>query len=158
MAEKVLATYVLDFGAGVSGSLTIAVNSDDNNGKTSFYPGDLIKLRVYAMPSSILDDITVSSTNGSLTTDAVTTDSFEEDVTFTNGQGSVSHTIEVANISWYGIDLGSISYQSGASSELNSQIAGMGIGKVTYTAKYVQINFMSVSDNFDPVLIWVESN
>jgi len=158
MAEKVLATYVLDFGADVTGSLTIALNSDDNNGKTSFYPGDLIKLRVYAAPSSILDNITVNATNGSLTIDAVTTDTFEEDVTFTNGSGSVSHTIETANISWYGVDLGNISYQAGSSSEISSQVSGMGIGNVTYTAKYVQINFMSVSGNFDPVLIWVESN
>jgi len=157
MTERILATYVLDFDEGEAGSLTLAIESDDNNGRTSFYPGDTIYLRLYGSPSSLLDSVSVHATNGSIIAGSVTTDTFEEDVTFTNGEGSVSHTIESASIEWYGTDLGSITYNAGVSSTIYSQIKSMGIGSVTYTAKYLPIIFSSVSGNFDPVLIWVEA-
>ena len=158
MSEKIIATYVLNFDDGSAGSLTLAIESEDNDGKSSFYPGDLIKLRLYASPSSLLESVTVHASKGSITTSAIATDSFEENVTFINGEGSVGHTIETASITWYGTDLGSISYNSGNSSSVYSQVDGMGIGKVTYTAKYLPISYSSISGDFDPVLIWVEAN
>lgn len=157
MAEKILATYVLEFDDGSTGSLTLTVESEDNDGRTSFYPGDVIHLRLYAAPSSLLSSVSIHATKGSINHSAITTDTFEEDVVFTNGEGSVSHTIETASIEWYGTDLGSISYNAGISSSITSQTKNMGIGKVTYTAKYLPITYSSVSGDFDPVLIWVEA-
>ena len=157
MSERILATYVLNFDSGDTGSLTLAIESEDNNGRTSFYPGDVIHLRLYAAPSSLLESVSVHATKGSITTSSITTDTFEEEIVFTNGESSVSHTIESASIEWYGTDLGSISYNAGISSTITSQTKSMGIGQVTYTARYLPIIYSSISGDFDPVLIWVEA-
>ena len=157
MSEKVLATYVVEFGEAGAGSLSLVLNSEDNGGKSSFYPGDIVHLRVYAQPSSLLDNLTVGSNVGSVTIDAVEEETFEEVVTFENGQGSVQHTIESASITWFGTGLGSISYSAGESNTIDSQVDGMGIGRVSYQAKFRRVHFASVPGDFNPALIWIEA-
>ncbi len=158
MSEKILATYVVEFGDGAAaGSLSLVLNSDDNNGKTSFYPGDVIHLRVYSQPSSILENISAGSNVGSVSLDAVEVGTFEENVVFTNGAGNVQHTIEAATITWFGTGLGSISYNAGESREIKAQNEGMGIGRVSYQAKFRKLHFSSVAGDFNPALIWIEA-
>jgi hypothetical protein len=166
--ERIVAVKQISFGD--YGDIELVVAARDNDGRTEgFTRGEQIKLRLYAVPSSILSDTyVVGCSHGSVTLlSTIETATFKEEeyddddttqdgiaaypVIFVNGEANLPLAPETITVEeWYGNDLGTPSIDKGAGQSTkitvdndSSNYYGMGAARIQYTARYRQLIFNS---------------
>jgi hypothetical protein len=133
----VTASILIDFGAGTSDAyLTAELDSEMNNGKTTFSAGDNVYFRVYTDAASYA----VTQTSGSTQkTAAGETESMSEVLPYAK-QTTASATKKVKSITsmtWYGTDLGALSIAGAALVKAaNATTSTIGVGKAAYVTEY----------------------
>lgn len=158
----VTATIQVQFSAEDASNIYIdaEVNSDDNNGKTTFLPGDSVYFRVY---SNVDFDQTPSA--GTVTTeDTNLTESLEDYVTFTeedDNTDTVSKLITtIDSYEWYPTD-GGLGTLTKGDSENEVVCSGEpsktnpGVAKVTYTTTYTLMKLVPPADFGEGMIVVV---
>jgi len=158
----VSATIQVQFSADAASNLYIdaEINSDDNNGKTTFLPGDSVYFRVYANVT-----FATTPTAGTVTTEETGfTEELEDYVTFTE-EGDTTDTVSklihtLDSYTWYPSSggLGTIT-QADAANEV--QCSGSpsntnpGVAKVNYTTTYTLMKLTPPSDFGEGMIVVV---
>ena len=139
MADLAKASLTIEFVSSVADghSLSLEVASEDNNGKTSFAPGDSVYFRLYQIGDF---NYNIGSTNGSiaLTNNNLLSDE-EEDITFEPNDKvkDLQKPIDtLTNIYWYGNSLGSLTKATESSITLGTSATGYGVTNIKYTSPY----------------------
>jgi hypothetical protein len=161
------ATVTVSF--GINGTTTASQNyhlsaeirEDLNGGKTSFAPGEIVIISIYASP-----ELTITSTTSSAGTLALSsskdTVTKQDELMFEN---SVFASLpvpakEITAKTWIGRDLGAITLSSdGMSAKISS--AGVGVANITYSAEAYHLALTSPNslglDNFS-ILVYIEAS
>jgi len=161
------ATVTVSFGisgtttSGQNYHLSAEIRSDLNGGKTSFAPGEVVIISIYASP-----ELTITSTTSSagtltlsLSKDAVTK---QDEIMFENS-AFASLNVPAKAITaktWIGRDLGAITLSNdGLSAKIST--AGVGVANITYTAEAYHLALTSPNnlglDSFS-ILVYIEAS
>lgn len=139
MANLAKASVVIEFAfSGRDGnSLVLEVNADDNNGKTTFLPGDSVYFRLYKI-GDFQYNLGSTSGNISFIGDNYYSDELV-DLTFTLDEPSQSSNKPISSITsvyWYGTSLGTINVVD--SSIFQPVNTGYAVATVGYKSPYTK--------------------
>lgn len=165
MADLAKASLTIEFVSSVADghSLSLEVVSDDNNGKTSFAPGDSVYFRLYQVGDF---DYNIGTTNGSISLiNSYLLSNEEEDVTFEPNDKAkdLQKPIDtLINIYWYGNSLGGVTKATDNTITLNNVATEYGVANVQYNSPYKKYllangcNFIPPETGKFVVLIYAE--
>lgn len=152
MADLAKASLTIEFVSSTADghSLSLEVNENDNNGKTSFSVGDTVYFRLFQIGDF---DYNIGSTNGSinLNNSSLLADK-EEDVTFEPGDKTKdlqSPIDTISNVYWYGNSLGSVTKTGFNSIVLGTQADSYGVANIKYKSPYKKYSLIN-GCNFIP--------
>jgi hypothetical protein len=136
MADFAKASLTISFVAytGDGNSLTMEVVAEDNNNKTTFYPGDTVYFRLYQIGTFNYE---IGTTSGNIVFQSSSTSSEDEDLIFENTADPVSLSKPATSLTstyWYGRSLGTLTLVG--ESSVKAANVGYAVANVKYTSPY----------------------
>lgn len=133
MAEQSISISFVTASVAAGEALVVELDAEKNEDKTQFLYGEKAYFRVYSYPGSMA--VTITESDGTITSEGSGTSDEEEDITFANTkEGSCSKPVKsIASSKWLGNSLGSVSAEG---TKITASSEGVAVLKLGYTASY----------------------